>query len=89
MMRRVDIWFNGQQAAAYIGKSDEWLRRKVNGGQLRYSIDPSNGRKIYSKTVLDRFVRPISVENYLKSKSYEKDNQLFHGILNVRGAARR
>ena len=67
-MRAVGIWLNGREAAAYLGKSDEWLRRKVNAGQLRYSIDPSNGRKMYSKAVLDRFVSPVSIENYLKSK---------------------
>ena len=35
-----DIWLNGQQAAAYCGRSDEWLRKKVNAGKIRFSLDP-------------------------------------------------
>ena len=61
-------WFTGQEAAAYLGRSDEWLRKKVNANKIRYSINPSNGRKVYNKAVLDRFIKPVSVEQYLGIK---------------------
>lgn len=62
-------YLSGQQAAAYCGRSDEWLRRKVNAGLIPFSIDPTNGRKVYSRMALDRVIRPISVESYLKLKT--------------------
>lgn len=62
-----DVWLNGQQAAAYCGRSDEWLRKKVNAGKIRFSLDPLNGRKMYSKAVLDKAIRPVSIESYVKS----------------------
>lgn len=62
------IWLTGQEAAAYLRRSDEWLRKKVNANLIRYSINPSNGRKVYNKAVLDRFVKPVSVEQYLGTK---------------------
>jgi len=68
MAQASTIWFTGQEAAAYLGRSDEWLRLKVNANLIRYSINPSNGRKVYSKAVLDRFVKPVSVEQYLGIK---------------------
>lgn len=57
-------WFTGQEACRYLGKSDEWLRRKVNAGMVRFAINPSNGRKVYSRSVLDRLVHPVSMETY-------------------------
>lgn len=59
-------WFTGQEACRYLGKSDEWLRKKVNAGMVRFAINPSNGRKMYSRSVLDRLVRPISIEAYIE-----------------------
>lgn len=62
-------YLSGQQAAAYCGRSDEWLRRKVNAGLIAFSIDPTNGRKVYDPAVLDRFIAPVSITQYLKLKS--------------------
>lgn len=59
-------WLSGQQAAKYVGRSDEWLRRKVNAGLIRFSIDPSNGRKMYDTRVLDKFIKPVEPMEYLK-----------------------
>ena len=59
-------WLSGQQAAKYVGRSDEWLRRKVNAGLIRFSIDPSNGRKMYDTRVLDKFIKPVEPTEYLK-----------------------
>lgn len=62
-------YLTGQQAAAYCGRSDEWLRRKVNAGVIPYYIDPLNGRKVYSRRALDRVIAPVSVEKFLNIKS--------------------
>lgn len=59
-------WLSGQQAAKYVGRSDEWLRRKVNAGLIRFSIDPSNGRKMYDTRVLEKFIKPVEPMEYLK-----------------------
>ncbi len=59
-------WLSGQQAAKYVGRSDEWLRRKVNAGLIRFSIDPSNGRKMYDPRVLEKFIKPVEPKEYLK-----------------------
>lgn len=64
-----DQYLTGQQAAAYCGRSDEWLRKKVNAGLIPFSIDPINGRKVYSRRVLDRIIRPVSIEQFLKLKN--------------------
>ena len=59
-------WLSGQQAAKYVGRSDEWLRRKVNAGLIRFSIDPSNGRKMYDTRGLEKFIKPVEPMEYLK-----------------------
>ena len=59
-------WLSGQQAAKFVGRSDEWLRRKVNAGLIRFSIDPSNGRKMYDTRVLEKFIKPVEPMEYLK-----------------------
>lgn len=68
MAASANIWLTGQEAAAYLGRSDEWLRRKVNAGKVRFSINPSNGRKVYNKAILDRIVKPVTPEQYLGIK---------------------
>lgn len=60
-------YLSGQEAARYIGRSDEWLRRKVNAGKIAYVIDPANGRKMYDRHVLDAFIMPVSLEQYLQT----------------------
>lgn len=59
-------YLSGQEAARYVGRSDEWLRRKVNAGKLSYVVNPDNGRKMYDRHVLEAFIRPVSLEQYLQ-----------------------
>ena len=59
-------YLSGQEAARYLGRSDEWLRRKVNNNIIPFLIDPTNGRKVYDRRVLDKFIKPMTVEQYLK-----------------------
>ena len=63
-------WLSGQEACRYIGRSDEWLRRKVNAGLIRFSIDPSNGRKVYDAYVLDKFIKPVAPLEYIKKNCF-------------------
>jgi len=60
-------YLSGQEACRYLGRSDEWLRRKVNAHVIPFLIDPSNGRKVYDRLVLDRFIRPLTIEQILKT----------------------
>ena len=60
-------YLSGQEAAKYIGRSDEWLRKKVNAGLISFLVDPSNNRKVYDRLVLDEFIRPVRVEQQLKT----------------------
>ena len=55
----------GKEASRYIGRSDEWLRRKVNAGKIAYVIDPASGRKMYDRHVLDAFIKPVTLQEYL------------------------
>lgn len=90
MSYAANAYLTGQQAAAYLGRSDEWLRLRVNAGLIRYSINPTNGRKVYSKVVLDRFTRPVSVEDYLtKTVGHEECHHHHNSYPDVRRAARR
>lgn len=60
-------YLSGQEAAKYVGRSDEWLRRKVNAGLISFKIDPSNNRKVYDRLVLDKFIKPLAIEQYIKT----------------------
>lgn len=59
-------WLSGQEACRYIGRSDEWLRRKVNAGQVKFAVDPTNGRKIYDRRILDALIKPVEPMEYIK-----------------------
>jgi len=58
-------YLSGQEASRYLGRSDEWLRRKVNAGLIPFKINPSNNRKVYDRLILDRFIRPVSIEEMI------------------------
>ena len=60
-------YLTGQEAARYVGRSDEWLLRKVNAHKLPYVINPDNGRKMYDRHALDAFIKPVTLEQYLKT----------------------
>lgn len=60
-------WLSGQEAARYLCRSDEWLRKKVNANLIPYSVDPTNNRKIYDRFVLDQYIKPIPLGEFLKS----------------------
>jgi excisionase family DNA binding protein len=58
-------WLNGQQAAAYVGKSKQFLFREIHAGRLRAARIGGRGEILTRAEWLDEFVQaqaiPISI----------------------------
>ena len=59
-----DVYFNLKEAARYLGISDIKIRRLINKGLLKVSLDPLDDRKrLVKKSELDTLKTPRPVEN--------------------------
>lgn len=58
------VYLNLKEAARYLGVSDIKIRRLVNNGLLKVSLDPLDDRKrLVKKSELDTLKTPRPVEN--------------------------
>jgi len=58
------VYLNLKEAARYLGVSDIKIRRLVNKGLLKVSLDPLDDRKrLVKKSELDTLKTPRPVEN--------------------------
>lgn len=59
-----DVYLNLKEAARYLGVSDIKIRRLINNGLLKVSLDPLDDRKrLVKKSELDTLKTPRPVEN--------------------------
>jgi len=59
-----DVYLNLKEAARYLGVSDIKIRRLINKGLLKVSLDPLDDRKrLVKKSELDTLKTPLPVEN--------------------------
>jgi excisionase family DNA binding protein len=59
-----DVYLNLKEAARYLGVSDIKIRRLVNKGLLRVSLDPLDDRKrLVKRSELDTLKTPRLVED--------------------------
>lgn len=59
-----DVYLNLKEAARYLGVSDIKIRRLINKGLLKVSLDPLDDRKrLVKKSELDTLKTPHPVEN--------------------------
>lgn len=59
-----DVYLNLKEAARYLGISDIKIRRLINKGLLKVSLDPLDDRKrLVKKSELDTLKMPRPVEN--------------------------
>jgi len=63
-----DVYLNLKGAARYLGVSDIKIRRLINKGLLKVSLDPLDDRKrLVKKSELDTLKTPRPVENVKRS----------------------
>jgi excisionase family DNA binding protein len=59
-----EVYLNLKEAARYLGVSDIKIRRLINKGLLKVSLDPLDDRKrLVKKSELDTLKTPHPVEN--------------------------
>lgn len=59
-----DVYLNLKEAARYLGVSDIKIRRLINKGLLKVSLNPLDDRKrLVKKSELDTLKTPRPVEN--------------------------
>ena len=59
-----DVYLNLKEAARYLGVSDIKIRRLINKGLLKVSLDPLDDRKrLVKKSEVDTLKTPRLVEN--------------------------
>ena len=59
-----DVYLNLKEAARYLGVSDIKIRRLINKGLLKVSLDPlDDRRRLVRKSQLDALKTPRPVEN--------------------------
>ncbi len=59
-----DVYLNLREAARYLGISDIKMRRLINKGLLKVSLDPLDDRKrLVKKSELDTLKTPRPVED--------------------------
>jgi len=60
-----DVYLNLKEAARYLGVSDIKIRRLINKGLLKVSLDPLDDRKrLVKKSELDTLKTPRAVDNF-------------------------